>query len=101
MSDMPLFDFSVYMPLKQRKQDVELKRVTGRLAESIELFFTALQTGETFHAEQLHEFVTNRLGKFQSPESATRVMRSMRQAGQINYELVNRRKSLYRKETVA
>ena len=101
MSDMPLFDCAPYAATKEPEQDVELKRVTGRLAESIELFFKALLPGETFHAEQLHEFVTNRLGKFQSPESATRVMRSMRQAGQINYTLLNRRQSLYRKEPTA
>ena len=82
-------------PKPESTQDKELRRVTGRLAESILQFFDAHQVGEQFHAADLHQFVSDRIGA--APGSADRVMRQLRSAGQLNYEVVNRAKSLYRK----
>ncbi|MFN3192695.1 MAG: hypothetical protein ACE361_19440 [Aureliella sp.] len=98
---MDLFDYA-----KQNKepetapneseQDRQLKRVTGRLAGVIQSFFDAHQIGEEFHAADLHEFVGSRIQA--APGSADRIMREMRRAGQINYVVAKRSKSLYRKQ---
>jgi hypothetical protein len=85
-------------PLPSR-QEIELKRVKGKTADLIAAFFGAHQLGEEFHAEDLHTFVKRRADNV-APASADRVMHDMRKCGQINYEVVNRSQSLYRKLAV-
>jgi len=94
---LPLFDGGPCTPKPppETEQDRQLRRVKSKLASTIELFFEGINIGETFHSDDLHNFVNERVQC--SPASDTRVMRDMRAAGQINYEVANRRQSLYRK----
>lgn len=85
------------MPSKpESEQDRQLRRVTGSIAEHIQAFFDLRRDGEEFHAVDLHGYVQSAAQI--APASADRVMREMRRLGQINYSVVNRRQSLYRKE---
>lgn len=77
------------------RQAYELARVSGKTSEIIQAFFDCHQVGETFHAGDLHKFVSARAPV--APASADRVMRAMRRTGQVNYEVVDRSQSLYRK----
>jgi hypothetical protein len=58
------------------------------------LEFRAFWGGRMFHAEDLRKFVLQR-APGTAPDSPGRCMRELRQLGEINYECVNRRKSLY------
>jgi hypothetical protein len=91
---MPLFE-SMHFPPVESEQTKQLKRVTGKLADAIQLFFDGMQPGEEFHGPALTEFVEKQIAAT-VPDSASRVMRNMRQSGQINYEVANRGQSLYR-----
>lgn len=95
--ELPLFSNTPTTPKAkpESEQTKQLKRVTGRIASVIQLFFDSHQVGEEFYAADLHSFVQSHAQV--APGSADRVMRSMKKAEQINYELVNRAKSLYRK----
>ncbi len=77
------------------EQEGQLQRVTDRIGRLIVQFFDAHQVGETFHAEDLRKHVDARM--VTAPGSSDRVMRSLRLRGVVNYEVVNRRESLYRK----
>ena len=52
----------------------------------------------TFTADQLRFYVNNNVIGKVSPSSADRVLRMLRQQGQIDYTVLNRGKSLYRAE---
>jgi len=78
-------------------QPRELSRVTGRIGELIvEFIEQRLRTQPEFHAADLHKFVAAH--ETVAPDSPIRVMRDMKQQGQINYTLLSRRGSLYRAE---
>lgn len=104
-SELPLFGGSYVEPCStsealateasDTEQDRQLRRVKGRTCDLITQFFDCHQVGETFHAEDLQRFVASRCDV--APASADRVMRDMRRSGQINYEVINRSQSLYRK----
>jgi hypothetical protein len=88
MAQPDLFGFSP----PPSEQDVELARVAGKIGQSVMTFLEQRRPGGTFHAKDLHEFV----GPGVAPASADRILRLMRQNGAVNYEIVNRRASLYR-----
>jgi hypothetical protein len=96
-SELPLFGGNPVKPKPKPVpvQEKELRRVTGNIGQAIESFFGELQDGQEFHAGDLHMYVHERCGG--APASADRVMRSMRQLGQVSYEVVSRSNSLYRK----
>jgi hypothetical protein len=75
---------------------LELKRVRTAIGEAIADFLRErLATGRTeFHAEDVRRAVER--VSLTAPASADRVMRAMRQDGLIAYELLDRRRSLYR-----
>lgn len=79
-------------------QQMELFRVTERIGQLVLEFFRAHQVGEEFHAEDLRRFVDKHC--VSAPGSADRVMRSLRKQGLINYSVVSRKSSLYRRENV-
>ncbi len=93
VEELPLF--SRPFETKRSEQQTQLRRVTGNIADLILEFFEGYQVGEMFHAGDLHKFVSNRASV--SPASSDRVMRQLRLAGQVHYEVVNRAASLYRK----
>jgi hypothetical protein len=99
-SELPLFSGIPAAPpvAEPSQQEVELQRVKMKTSDWIKQFFDAHQLGEQFHAEDLHEFVKAKANI--APASADRIMRDMKQSGEINYEVVNRSQSLYRKLAV-
>jgi hypothetical protein len=99
-SELPLFSGIPAAPqaAEPSRQEVELQRVKMKTSDWIKQFFDAHQLGEQFHAEDLHNFVRDKANI--APASADRIMRDMKQSGEINYEVVNRSQSLYRKLAV-
>lgn len=76
-------------------QREHLQRVTSKTSAAIAEFFSKLEVGAEFHAQELRDHVAALVPC--APASPDRVMRKLRQVGQINYELVDRKNSLYRK----
>ena len=70
----------------------ELNRVRSAIKGSILEFLPG--AGEEFHVEALRKYVADRHQV--APASPDRVLRSLRQDGVIDYEVVSRRQSLYR-----
>ena len=79
-------------------QQLELFRVTDRIGELVIEFFDSVAIGGTFHAEDLRAFVDSHCKS--APGSADRVMRSLRKKGLINYTVINRTYSLYRRDLI-
>jgi DNA-binding PadR family transcriptional regulator len=79
---------------RAREQTENLDRVRDRIAAAV-LEFASLFCGVTFHAEQLHRYVSDRVGKV-APGSADRILRHLKQKGLVNYTVVDRARSLYR-----
>lgn len=77
-------------------QREHLERVGGAIGRTILGFLRArLNNGMTeFRADELREWVAARHPG--APASADRILRALRQAGQVSYQVVNRRQSLYR-----
>ncbi len=100
-SELPLFAGVPAAPPTQpepSRQEIELKRVKSKTSDWILEFFNAHQINEEFHAEDLHNFVKAKANI--APASADRIMRDMKQNGEINYEVVSRSQSLYKKLAV-
>ncbi len=76
-------------------QKSELARVTAKTSMSIVEYFGKLKVGDTFHAQELRDYVAALVHV--APASPDRIMRELRKRGVLNYEVVNRRESLYRK----
>jgi hypothetical protein len=72
----------------------ELQRVTGRIGLEVLAFCRSQPNGSTFHMAALTRFVVEETGV--APASPDRVLRALRQLGHLDYEIVNRRQSLYR-----
>lgn len=81
---------------QQAIQPRELARVKSVIAGLILNFFNAREPGDRFHMAELTRFVSAHTTI--APDSAGRILRDMRQAGQLNYTVVNRRSSLYQIE---
>lgn len=77
-------------------QPRELARVKSAIAKLILSFFNARPVGSQFHMADLTKYVGAHV--VIAPDSAGRILRDMRQAGELNYSVVNRRNSLYRIE---
>jgi len=70
-----------------------LDRVYSRIATHIAAFHDE-RRGQCFHAEDLRQYVLDREPSI-APGSPDRILREMRLKGALNYEVVNRRASLY------
>lgn len=75
-----------------------LRDVSERLAPTI-LEFCREHVGKQFFADDLRKYVRHKVGSC-APGSADRVLRDLRQRGELEYSVVNRRKSLYYMEKV-
>lgn len=77
------------------EQERQLSRVAGRLSETILAWLRRrLEAGQAeFTAAELSEHVHVQLGG--SPESAMRVLRALRVAGQVDVKLLSRPESRY------
>lgn len=71
-----------------------LARVSKRLAAGI-VSFAKERVNDEFHMEELRAFLKAQDIEF-APASPDRILRALRQAGTVNYDLVNRTRSLYR-----
>lgn len=96
----PLFEFSecqrATIPqilAETDEQPENLKRVKDRLSAHVLAFCKQIGTGGRFYAEDLRKSV---LAKFKvAPDSPGRILRDLRQSGELDYCIVNRRQSLY------
>jgi hypothetical protein len=79
-------------------QPANLARCKAVIAPVILDFWKGKGTGTRFHMEELTNFVRARVPA--APDSAGRILRDMRQGGELNYSVVDRRKSLYQIEEV-
>jgi hypothetical protein len=73
------------------EQAENLERVSSRIERAIIQFCSA---HPRFHADDLRQFVAKETG-IVAPGSADRILRDLRQRGQLNYKVLNRRGSLY------
>jgi hypothetical protein len=73
---------------QQRKQ---LRRCTSALGNAI-LDFCRVK--KTFHMDELQRWVTSKVHS--APSSTDRVLRELRKQGQLDYEVVSRKDSLYK-----
>lgn len=77
-------------------QQEELSRVADRIGEAI-LAFAARQGSRDFHADDLRRFVAESMGDANiAPGSPDRILRDLRQRGELDYVILNRSASLYR-----
>lgn len=74
------------------EQKQELARAVESIREII-LGFCRARPLQQFCASELRHYVAER--SFIAPASPDRVLRALRQAGELNYKVVNRRKSIY------
>jgi hypothetical protein len=81
------------------EQQEHLDRVSSKTSPAI-LRFYQLHCGEQFHADDLRNFVLKVAGVQIAPNSAYRVMYDLKKKGLLNYEVINRRQSLYRFLTI-
>jgi hypothetical protein len=86
------FDAPVASP--EPGNERELVRVGDRLDHHV-LAFARERVGRTFHLDELRAFVVERAGAV-APESAGRILRSLRARRALSYSLVNRARSEYR-----
>ena len=80
----------------QKLLDFEQVRVAGNLAPHVLAFVRErVASGETtFHLTELVRYVTAR--EMCSPNSPARILQLLKESGEVNYEVLSRRKSLYR-----
>ena len=71
----------------------ERARVFARIAPII-LAFKAERPDGAFHAEELRDYVIERVPEI-APDSPGRILRLLRQGRLLNYVVINRRQSLY------
>jgi len=93
-ADLPLFA----RPSPPEHGPASLERISSRIGAAIVEFCTA-RVGQTFHADELRAYVTERCGVV-APGSADRVLRQLRLTNRIQYIVLNRRDSLYRVDGV-
>lgn len=82
---------------KENGNEHHLERVSNRIAPAI-FDFCSSHVGQEFHMENLVKHIREKLGI--APDSPSRILRSLRQDGVIDYVVVNRKQSLYRIESV-
>lgn len=73
-----------------------LEKVSARIGRAVmHFYFNRLANGAlNFHADELRNWVIAEVA-IAAPASADRILRDLRQRGQLNYVLVSRTKSLY------
>ena len=76
------------------EQRENIARVHAKIAPVIAAFFHEQGLGTTFHVDDLRRYVARRYAVI-APDSAGRIMRDMRRKSWVDYEVVNRRASLY------
>lgn len=75
------------------EQTDNIRRVTEAISKHVTAF---VSTHTEWHVETLRQYVFDRVDGYVAPSSPDRILRSLRQQGVIDYEVISRRKSLYR-----
>jgi hypothetical protein len=76
------------------EQQENMSRVSDAITPLVmEFWNTTNETGDAWHMEELTNFVSQRTTV--APDSAGRILRSLRQQGKLNYRCIERHKSLY------
>ena len=77
------------------EQNENLNRVSRRIAPAIIQFHEAKKTGNSplFLADDLREFVINKVGSYLAPASPDRVLRDLRKRGRLDYRVISRSES--------
>lgn len=78
--------------------DPHLARVTSRIGLAV-LAFAAAHHGESWHMDELRQFIEQQVGTV-APASPDRVLRQLRAKRALNYQVLNRRASLYQWQPV-
>ena len=76
------------------EQDGNIDRVRSKIASTMIAFFRLVGLRGEFHVDELRVYVDHFYAC--APDSAGRIMRDLRTRKAINYEVVDRRASLYR-----
>lgn len=76
-------------------QDAQLDRVSKRIRGALLAFFMTRTPGTEYHGEDLRRHIAGQCGDV-APDSARRIASMMKREGSINYELVDKTRSLYR-----
>jgi hypothetical protein len=84
--------FSFGTETHDNEQARQIKRVIGKIGPKVLAFIQERGVHGTFHAKELHDYV----GTHVAPASSDRILRELRLAGVIDYEVINRRQSFYR-----
>ena len=79
------------MAMSESEQDEHIKRVTSKIGRAIIDF---CRPGREFRADELRNYVSAHCKV--APASADRILRDLRAQKMLNYEILNRRQSLYR-----
>lgn len=78
------------------EQEENKTRVRDRIGKLIrEFYYMRRNVGGEFRAEELRTYVLSR-DRTIAPASPDRILRDLRQSGELDYEVLNRRASLYR-----
>ena len=82
------------------EQEKQIARVYATTAEAIKDFYVQRLADDVNHgaftADQLRAFVNDNVENGVSPSSSDRILRLLRQRGEVDYIVLNRGKSLYR-----
>ncbi len=73
----------------------DIARVSDAIAQHVTAFLTA-RLHQEFHVSELHSYCAEHTKGYIAPGSPDRILRSLRQKGKVNYEVVSRSQSLYR-----
>lgn len=79
-------------------QTTHLKRVRSRIGETVKTFCRR-HVGESFWGRELHEYVASSIPQT-APGSADRILRDLRQRGEVQYTVLSRGGSVYHIEWV-
>lgn len=88
--------------LFDQEQAPQIDRVTSAIGGAIlEFCRVRLRTGGEFFADDLRRYVTLTTPTTCAPGSPDRILRALRRAGRVDYEVISRKHSHYRVMRVA
>lgn len=77
------------------EEDPHLERVSAKIARHILAFVDEVARGSgTFHMSDLQEHIAEKVPGC-APDSPSRILRDLRKRGEIDYECIDRKNSLY------
>jgi hypothetical protein len=77
------------------EQAENISRVNSQIGKYVAAFLGA-RINKEFHGGELYMEVASKVDQYIAPDSPGRIMRDLKQRGVVDYELLDRRKSLYK-----